>query len=346
MTDASPCSEPAAIFRAQLQREEPLLALAPMQAITDWDFIRLQRHYGGADVCFIEYFRVTKDSTLDRDLVRCFTENPTDKPTVAQMIGNDIDAMCRTIAELQRLPVAAIDLNLGCPAPRVFNKCAGGGLLRDLPRVDRILGALRQAITEVPFTVKTRVGVENTAEFPAILEVLARHELDLVTIHGRTVREMYRSAVHYDQIARAVQTLPCPVLANGSIDSAEIAQQVAARTGVRGFMLGRSAIRNPWLFEQIRQTFRGGSAPRPTGRDVLAYLHALYDAMTHDHFAEIDRVHRVKKFMNFIGAGLPDGEAFLHPVRRATTREALLTPAVAFLDHDEPLDLVPIAEAN
>ncbi|MCL4177261.1 MAG: tRNA-dihydrouridine synthase family protein, partial [Verrucomicrobia bacterium] len=162
-----------------------------MQDITDLPFLRLMARYGGADLYFTEYFRVYPGSKLNRHILRSVTENPTGRPVVAQLIGNDIPELVRTARELQQYPVAGIDLNLGCPAPVVYRKCAGGGLLRDPNRVDAIVGALRAAV-EIPFTVKTRVGFDAPEVFAEILGILARHEIDLVTVHGRTVKELYR----------------------------------------------------------------------------------------------------------------------------------------------------------
>jgi tRNA-dihydrouridine synthase B len=340
----SPCASPAGRFREQLRQKQAVLALAPMQDVTDHAFIHLLRQYGGADVCFAEYFRVTADSRLDREILRCATENATGRPVVLQMIGNDVPNLVRTALELQKHPVAGIDLNLGCPAPRVFHKWAGGGLLRDPQRIDRILGALRQAITEVPFTVKTRIGVDDPAVFEGLLAVYARHELDLLTVHGRTVAEMYRTEVHYDFIARAVEVMPCPVLANGNVDSPAVALAVLKQTGAHGLMLGRGAIRNPWLFEQIRAALDGTPVPYPTGKAVLAYLHALFETATHDGFSEENRVHRVKKHLNFIGLGVEPTGAFLQGMRRAKSKDELFGICAAFLDHEEPMALVPFTK--
>ena len=124
-------------FQHLLAQPEPILALAPMQDVTDLPFMRLISGYGNADVYFTEYFRVLPDSRLDRNILASITENPTGRPVIAQMIGNDIAALVRTARELQQHPVAAIDLNLGCPAPVVYRKCAGGGLLREPQRIDR-----------------------------------------------------------------------------------------------------------------------------------------------------------------------------------------------------------------
>src|SRR5882672_3317319 len=140
-----------------LARPEPLLALAPMQDVTDLPFWALMSRYGGADLYFTEYFRVHATSNLEKPILKSITENPTGRPAIAQMIGNDIPALVRTVKELQQYPIVAIDLNLGCPAPVVYKKCAGGGLLREPQRVDSILGALRDAV-KVKFSVKTRIG--------------------------------------------------------------------------------------------------------------------------------------------------------------------------------------------
>jgi len=256
----------------------PLLALAPMQDVTDLAFWRLLAGYGGADLYFTEYFRVYPGSHLDRNILKSVTENPTGRPVIAQMIGNDIPELVRTARELQQYPIAGVDLNLGCPAPVVYRKCAGGGLLREPARVDTILGALRDAV-QIQFSVKTRLGFDSSEVFDELLPIFAKHSLDLLTVHARTVKEMYRSEVHYEFITRAVAEAGCPVLANGNVYSAQKAAEVLALTGAQGLMIGRGAIRNPWLFHQIRQHQRGEALFVPRGHDVLAYVAALYDTV-------------------------------------------------------------------
>src|SRR6185295_13859214 len=237
-----------------------------MQDVTDLPFWRLMTAYGGAELYFTEYFRVHATSNLEKHILKSVTDNPTGRPIIAQMIGNDIPSLVRTARELQQYPIAGVDLNLGCPAPVVYRKCAGGGLLREPQRVDAILGALRDAIS-IKFTVKTRLGFDSPAVFDELLPIFARHSIDLLTVHGRTVAEMYRSEVHYDFIARAVAAMPCPVLANGNVHSAAKAEAVLAATGARGLMIGRGAIRNPWLFHQIRQQRRRETMFIPRGSD-------------------------------------------------------------------------------
>lgn len=314
-----------------------------MQDVTDLAFWRVMARHGGADVYWTEYFRVHAVSHLEKWILQSITENPTGRPVVAQLIGNDIPSLVRSARELQQYPVAAIDLNLGCPAPIVYRKCAGGGLLRTPDKIDAILGALRDAVA-IPFTVKTRLGFESPAEFDTLLPIFAKHGINLLTIHGRTVTQMYRPGVRYDLIAQAARALPCPVHANGNVHDPQQALTLAAAMGVRGLMIGRGAIRNPWLFAQIRQHQRGEPVRLPSGREVLAYVRELWDTQLTPSGTETAQVQRMKKFMNFIGEGVPG--SFLHEIRRVPTRVEFWRVCEAFLDHDQPMSLVPAVEAT
>ena len=318
----------------------PLLALAPMQDVTDLAFMTLMAGYGGPDVYWTEYLRVHAVSTPEKWIVESITANVTGRPIVAQMIGNDIPALVRTAKFLQTLPIAAVDLNLGCPAPVVYRKCAGGGLLREPKRVDAILSALRQAVT-IPFTVKTRIGFDDPRVFEELLPIFARRSLDLLTVHARTVKEMYRSEVHYDFIARAVAQMPCPVVANGNVHSAGKAAEVLRLTGARGLMIGRGAIRNPWLFTQIRQHLAGEPLFLPRGVEVLGYIRALYEAVCSPGIGESSQVQKMKKYLNYVGLGVDADGRFLHQIRRVGTRAEFFRVCEEFLGHDRPMPLEP-----
>lgn len=335
-------SNPVSQFDALLQGPEPVLALAPMQDVTDLPFWRLLARHGGPDLYWTEYSRVHATSTLEKAIVRAIRENPTGRPAIAQLIGNDPQSLVRAAKELEQMPIAAVDLNLGCPAPVVYRKCAGGGLLREPRRIDALLGALRDAITRVRFTVKTRLGFADEAGWDELLGVFARHRIDLLTVHGRTVADMYRTEVKYGQIGRAVQAVSCPVLANGNVWSPERASEVLAITGARGLMIGRGCIRNPWLFEQIR-AHRAGRVPvHPTGREVLAYVGSLYEeTIPFGTFSERLQVEKMKKYMNFLGEGVEDPAGFLHRIRRAEDRAGFFAVCRDHLDHDRPMRLVP-----
>lgn len=302
---------------------QPLSALAPMQDVTDLSFMKVVDACGSPDYFFTEYFRVTQTSRIETHILRSITENETGRPVFAQMIGEDIHHLKRTATELRRHQVAGIDFNMGCPAPKVYKKNVGGGLLRDPVKVDAILGALRDSIDGL-FTVKMRIGFDSTENFHQLLELINKHRVDLLSLHGRTVKEMYRSEVHYEYIAEAVRSVRCPVLANGNVTSATKAQEILNKTGAAGVMIGRSAIRNPWIFKQVRAQLSGQAVPRVPMTEVRQYVDRLYLATQTDGIREDAHVGRMKKFLNFVGQGIdPDGK-FLHEMRRAQTVSALM----------------------
>ncbi len=307
---------------SSLNPELALTALAPMQDVTDLHFMNVIAHYGSPDYFFTEYFRVYANSGLDKKTLRSITENSTNRPIFAQLIGESIPDLVRVAQALSHHPVAGIDLNMGCPAPRIYRKNVGGGLLRDPDRVDRILGELRGAVNGL-LTVKMRVGFEDTAHFDQVLDLINKHQIDLLSLHGRTVKEMYHSAVHYDLIAHAVQRVNCPVLANGNVTSAASAVDVLSQTGAAGVMIGRAAIRNPWIFKQIRQALKGEPIPIVTLADVRAYIERLQQTTTALAVPERARVSYLKMYLNYIAQSVDSAGIFLRAMRLARTEAEL-----------------------
>jgi len=299
-----------------------LTALAPMQDVTDLFFMNVIADYGSPDYFFTEYFRVHPTSTLDKKILRSITENTTDRPIFAQMIGESIPDLVRIAQTLSHYAIAGIDLNMGCPAPRIYRKNVGGGLLRDPEQVNRILGELRETVTG-RLSVKMRIGFDNTDHFDRILDLINRHQIDLLSLHGRTVKEMYRGAVHYDQIAHAVQRVNCPILANGNVTSAHSAAAVLAQTRAAGVMVGRAAIRNPWIFKQIRQILKAEPISIVTLAEVYDYIERLRQTTTALTIPERSRVSYLKMYLNYIAQSVDAAGAFLRAMRLTQTEAEL-----------------------
>jgi tRNA-dihydrouridine synthase B len=306
-----------------LESTTALTALAPMQDVTDVCFMQVIAHYGCPDYFFTEYFRVHESSGVDKHILRSITENTTGRPVFAQMIGESIPDLVRTAKLLSHYPVAGIDLNMGCPAPRIYRKNVGGGLLRDPDKIDRILGDLRSTVDGL-LTVKMRIGFEDTVNFEQILNLIDKHQIDLLSLHGRTVKDMYHGEVHYNLIAHAVQRLDCPVLANGNISSAATALTVLAQTKAAGAMIGRAAIRNPWIFQQVRQALAGEAILVVTLEQVREYIDRLHQMQITQEIPERGRVSNLKMYLNYIGQGVDIAGVFLKDMRRAQTEAELL----------------------
>jgi nifR3 family TIM-barrel protein len=318
----APSATSANCLPAPLEAGLPLTALAPMQNVTDLAFMQVIAHYGAPDYFFTEYFRAHAQSHPERHILRSITDNPTGRPVFAQLIGDDPVHLTRTAHALRDYPIAGIDLNMGCPAPLVYKKNAGGGLLRDPEKIAEVLGALRDAVPGL-FTVKMRIGFDSTEHFARVLSLIDEHRVDLLSLHGRTVKEMYRSGVHYDRIAQAVESVRCPVLANGDVSSAARASSVLAETRAAGVMLGRHAIRNPWIFRQCRAQFRGEALTPILLADVREYIERLYRATLQTDASERGHVQKMKKYLNFIGLSVDAEGAFLHAVRRVESEAEL-----------------------
>jgi tRNA-dihydrouridine synthase len=326
--------------RDLLPHDRPALVLAPMQSVTDLPFMRVIARRGGPDWFVTEFFRVHPASKPDRYILRSIRENTTGIPIFAQIIGSDADAMVKEAKILLRENIAGIDLNLGCPSPTVCGKSAGGGLLRHPNEIDRMIALLRDAIP-TRFTVKTRVGYADEGEFGKLLEIFRKHAIDGLTIHGRTVADRYQTPVRPHCVAAAVSALTCPVIANGNVVNATAGIRYQALTGASGLMIGRGAIRNPWIFDQLRAKYLGGEAPQPRAQDLLAYIEELYAELAREskEYHEHHHIQRMKKTMLYIVQGL--GDEFEQAMRRMRTEAEFFHLCRSSLDHDAPIPDVP-----
>lgn len=327
-------------MRDFLPDNRPALVLAPMQDVTDLPFMRVIARRGAPDWFVTEYFRVHPDSCLNKYILRSIKENATGRPVFAQMIGRDVPSLVRTAKELEQLPVAGIDLNLGCPAPIVCRKDAGGGLLRNPEVVNELLGRLREAVAG-RFTVKTRLGYHAESEFPELLDIFRKHGIDGLTIHGRTVVERYATPVHPDRVQTAVVAMDCPVIANGNAVDVETGSKYLAETGAAGLMIGRGAIRNPWIFLQLTAAFHGTEPVAPSYRDLWDYILELYEEIALETAKLVPNAHvqRMKKTLAYITHGL-EGD-FEYDMRRARTPEEFHEICRRHLDRDGLLPARP-----
>lgn len=308
-----------------------------MQEVTDCAFMETLRRLNCLPDFFVTpYFRSSRESRgLSDAMLRMIEENTTGVPVRAQLLGSDPEALARDAKDLLKYSVAGIDLNAGCPAPRVCRKGAGSGLLLNMKRFESVLQTLRDTVPTGMFSVKCRLGWRETDEWEDILPTLRKASPDLVTVHARTREGMYRSSVCRKAVAQAVRVLDCPVYANGDIADASTAQLWLQETAPSGLMIGRGAIRNPYIFRVLR----GGAIP--TYREMLAYSLILMEETERflKKTGEKAHCHRMKKYLVYLADDLP--KEFGNRMRRAVTRHELSGVLSDFLSSDELFPALP-----
>ncbi len=303
------------------------LSLAPMQDVTDLAFMRVLAQIGSLPDYFITaYFRSTPTTcAFVEQNVRCLTENETGVPIWAQIAGNDPAAIVRDMKMLQQYPIAGINLNAGCPSALVNRNHAGAGLLRELPLLRRITHAMREHAPLGQFSIKCRLGWSDAeSEFPAIIEELRLAQPDEILIHARTRQQLYRGEAQRSYVTQAVEAVkswvsPCPVIGNGDILSAADAQLWMNETGAAGVMIGRGAVRNPYLFREIRG---GAKASDGEMRRYYGLLIEETGRILH-HYTERGHCNRVKKYLNYIYPNLNSAECE-HRLRRCTSLREMM----------------------
>ncbi len=245
-------------------------SLAPMAGATDASMRALCAEYG-AVYTVSEMISAQALAMGDRKSALLAAGGGGAAPFGIQLFGHDPQAMGRAAALLAerrgRLGLAFLDINMGCPAPKITGPGAGSALLKDPPLAGRIARAVVENAGGIPVSVKLRVGwdEQDMAAGSAVEVALRCREagVQLLTVHGRTRREMYTPGIHPEQIARVKEAVDIPVAANGDVASAADALALLRQTGADGIAVGRGAMGNPWLFGQIRAALAGLPVPEP-----------------------------------------------------------------------------------
>jgi len=264
------------------------LYLAPMAGFTDIGFRTLCKEKG-ADVVVSEF--VLADAILrgDHKVWNSIEFTEAQRPMGVQIFGSEPEIMAEAAKMIvDRLDPDFIDLNFGCPAKKVTCKNAGSSLLKDLPMLGRICAALVKALPNYPVTAKIRIGWDSESvvatEAGCIIE---ESGIQALAIHGRTKAQGYKGDANWDLINQVAESVSIPVIGNGSIASRYDIRDLRERYGVSGLMIGRTAIGNPWLFEDLKSQLESGQpGPRPSVEERWAYV-LRYSEIMKCHYSHL-----------------------------------------------------------
>ena len=268
--------------------------LAPMAGFTDYAYRNICGEMG-ASLLYTEMVSAKGLCYNDRRSMELL-ELTEGKPTAFQLFGSEPDFLARAAEKLDSKGNVILDINMGCPVPKIVKNGEGSALLRDPERIYRIMRALKDA-TDKPLTAKIRIGIQDAPEDAYLSAAQAIEEGGgaAVAVHGRT-REMYYSgACDRSAIRRVAETVSIPVIGNGDIRSYEDAVSMMEETGCAFVMVGRGALGNPWIFRELDCRYRGEPFEPPTAEEKRAMMVRHYRAMEADK-GEYTAVREMRKF--------------------------------------------------
>src|SRR6266567_4223687 len=229
----------------------PPLVLSPMAGVTDISFRRLLKARGGIGLTVSEFISVeglTRNNPKSKRQMR-FYEN--ERPFAVQIFGGQAERMRMAAEMAEEVGADILDVNCGCPAPKVVKHGGGSGLLRDLPRLETILKEIKKAIT-IPLTIKIRAGYSdsriNAIETAKLAEACG---VEHIALHGRTKEQGYRGFANWDLVKQIKEVVNIPVSGSGDVNTIEQTFDRFHETGCDGVLIGRGAMANPWIFRQI-----------------------------------------------------------------------------------------------
>lgn len=246
--------------------------LAPMAGVTDRPFRRLCRQFGAA-YCVTEMVSAKALQFKDKKTPLLMRLDEAEHPAAIQIFGDEPEVMALAARKAMAYFPDAIDINMGCPAPKIAGNGSGSSLMKNPPLAAAIVRAVVAAV-EVPVTVKIRKGWDEHSVNAVEVALLCQEAgAAAVAVHGKTREQMYAPPVDRAVIRQVKEALSVPVIGNGEIDSPEAAAQMFAETGCDGIMVGRGALGRPWLFAQINEYLQTGEVrTRPTPRQKMACL--------------------------------------------------------------------------
>ena len=303
------------------------LFLAPMEDVTDASFRLLAREFG-ASIVVTEFVNADAIIRSIPSTLRKMVVADEERPVAIQLYGRDATTMAEAAKVAEEASPELIDLNFGCPVKKVAGKGAGAGMLRDIPLMLEIIRSVVKAV-ELPVTVKTRLGWDSDH---IIIEELAEQIQEAgaqaLTIHGRTRSQMYKGEADWGPIARVKQNpnITIPIIGNGDVTSGEIALERFETTGVDAVMVGRGAIGQPWIFEEMRAVLDGKEVPQ---HPTEWYVEVL-KRMLHESIAKCQN--ELKGILHFrrhlaitpLFKGIPDFKSHRVAMLRTNTEAELL----------------------
>ncbi len=317
----------------------PPLILAPMSGVTNRTMRALYRPFG-LGLTVTEFVSSNALKYGSRRTMEMIDQHGLEKPVSTQLWGDDPATMAQAARVVRECGADIVDINFGCPAPKVTKTNGGSACLRDPERCEAIMRAVVAAV-DCPVTMKMRLGwSEDALVYVDVARRAQQAGVKAVTLHARTARQFYRGEADWQHVARLKRAVDLPIIGNGDLDEAHVALERMRASGADAIMLGRATLGNPWLISQIRDLMEDRPArPLPCAADRLRFALVHYRTMV-DELGEERAVPQMRKHLALYLKGIAGAALLRERIMRTTSAAstiALVEETIALLEAAPPV---------
>ena len=296
--------------------------LAPMAGVTDLPFRKLCKEQGAGLIC-MEMVSAKAISYHNRNTEALMKTDPSEHPVSMQLFGSEPELMGQVAAVISDRPFDILDINMGCPVPKVVNNGEGSALLKDPGLIEDIVRNVASN-SKKPVTVKMRIGFEGfDVDIVDIARRVSRAGASAIAVHGRTRQQYYSGTADWEAIRRVKEAASIPVIGNGDVNSPEKAEQMMRETGCDAVMIGRACRGNPWIFRELNHWFRTGEKlPRPEFPEVREMI-LRHARLQIEEKGERPAIREMRKHVAWYTAGMRSSAGLRRAVNQITTYQEL-----------------------
>ena len=304
-----------------VELENPYI-LAPMAGVTDLPFRLLCKEQGAGLLC-MEMVSAKAIQYNNKNTKALLEIHPEELPVSLQLFGSDPDVISEIAKRIEELPFSILDINMGCPVPKIVKNGEGSALMKNPKLVYEIVRKTARAIQK-PVTVKIRKGFDDTCiNAVEIAKIIEDAGGKAVAVHGRTREQYYSGKADWDIIRQVKEAVAIPVIGNGDVVSGESAIAIQKETGCDGVMIGRGAQGNPWIFSELLEYERTGRMPLRPSVEAIRKMMLRHAQLQMQYKGEYLGIREMRKHVSWYTSGLPNSAKLRDEINRVDNYEEL-----------------------